>query len=613
MQGGYAGKVLRVNLTDKTTSVEDLPEVLAKEYMGGTGFGLKYLSDEVDPTVDALGPDNKLIFSTGPLTGTNTPCASRVMVTTKSPLTGAVGMATSGGFFPAEMKFAGYDVIIIEGQSEEPVYLWVKDGTAALRDAKDLWGTSTFDCEQLIKDKLGDQNVRVACIGQAGENRCLVASIINEKHAAGRKGVGAVMGSKNLKAIAVRGTAELGIADPEAYKEARSRMQTAMKESPVLYPEFSHAGTPMVVEATSAAGIFPVKNYAETGQHDFVPDLGMDASNSRKITKEHCYKCPVGCSQVKLAQNAPFTGALSIPEYETYYSFGSSPMVRDIDAVIAADKLCDELGMDTMSVGVTIAWAMELTEKGILSKEDTDGIDLSFGNGEAMVEFVRKIGLRQGFGDVLADGVRKAAERIGQGSEKYAMHVKGLELPAYDVRGAKAHGLNMATSYTGADHNRGYAFQEIFSIPVPYAVDRLAAEGKGKLTKWNQDVRMVCVDCAPMCGFLLDMAVPGICLENTADLVSAVTGVKFTPDEVFTVGERCNNLAKLYNIKAGFTRADDDLPERLKTEPLADGGAKGAYIPQEELDLMLDEYYEARGWSPEGIPTEAKLAELSLA
>ena len=612
MKGSYAGKILRVNLTAKTTVTEDLPEKIVRAYIGGTGFGLKYLLDEVDPRVDALSPENKIIFSLGPLTGTDAPCASRVMLTSKSPLTGAVGMSTSGGHFPAEMKFAGFDIIIIEGKSPEPVYIWIKDSNVSIRDAKELWGTNTFDCQQLIKDKLGDQNIRIACIGQAGEKLSLMASVINEKHAAGRKGLGAVMGSKNLKAIAIRGTNTLSLADPDAFNEARKRMLAAMKESPVLYPEFSNHGTPMVVEATSAAGIFPQKNYAETGQHDFVPGLGVAASTSRKITREFCYKCPVGCSQVKLAQDPPFTGSMSMPEFETYYSFGSSPMVDNVDAVIAADRLCDELGLDTMSAGVAIAFAMELTEKGIITKEDTDGIDLRFGNAEAMVEFVKKIGLRQGFGDILSEGVKRAAQKIGKGAEKYAMHVKGLELPAYDVRGAKAHGLNFATSYTGADHNRGYAFQEIFSIPVPYPVDRFAAEGKGKLTKWNQDVRIVCTDCAPMCGFLLDMAVPGICLQNTADLVSAATGIKFTPEDIYTVGERCNNTAKLFNMKAGFTRMDDNLPERLKTEAIKDGGSKGAIIPQAELDLMLDEYYEARGWTKEGVPTEEKLKELGL-
>ncbi|MCL2337489.1 MAG: aldehyde ferredoxin oxidoreductase family protein [Firmicutes bacterium] len=612
MQGGYTGKVLRVNLTAKTTAIEDLPEEIAVNYIGGAGFGLRYLLNEVDPKTDPLGPGNKLIVSTGPLAGTEAPCASRMMFTAKSPATGAVAMSTTGGYFPAEMKFAGFDVLIIEGKAEEPAYLWIKDGVASVRNAKELWGTTTFDCEHLLKEKLGDQNVRVACIGQAGEKLSLMASIINEKHAAGRKGLGAVMGSKNLKAIVVRGSNPVKIANQEMFDQARARMLQAMKESPVLFPEFAKLGTPMVVEATSAAGIFPLKNFAATGEHDFVPGLGVEASLARKITKEYCYKCPVGCSQVKVAQSAPFTGSMSVPEYETYYSFGGTTMVDNVDAVIAADRLCDEFGIDTMSVGATIAFAMELREKGILTQEDTDGVDLSFGNAEAMVTFVKKIALRQGFGDILADGVRKAAQKIGKGSEKYALHVKGLELPAYDVRGAKAHGLNYATSYTGADHNRGYAFQEIFSIPVPYEVDRFAAAGKGKLTKWNQDTRSVCTDCAPMCGFLLDMALPAICKENTADLVSAATGLHFTPEDVYRVGERCNNTAKLFNVRAGFTRTDDDLPARLKTEPLKEGGAKGAIIPQAELDLMLDEYYAARGWTKDGVPTEDKLKELGL-
>ena len=612
MKGGYAGKILRVNLTAKSIVIEDLPEIVAIKYIGAAGFGLKYLLDEVPADVDALSPENKLILATGPLAGTNVPCSSRMNFAAKSPATGAVGMSSTGGYFPAEMKFAGFDIIIVEGKSEEPVFLWIKDGTASIRDAKELWGTTTFDCEHLIKHKLGDQAIRVACIGQAGEKLSAMAAIINEKHAAGRKGLGAVMGSKNLKAIAVRGGSTPKIADQEAFDKANKKMLEAMKASPVLYSEFSAHGTPMVVDAVSAAGMFPLKNFAETGEHDLVPGLGAGANASRKITRESCYKCPVGCSQVKVAKGMPYSGNMSVPEYETLFSLGGSVMVDNVDAVITADKLCDEYGLDTISVGATIAFAMELTEKGIITKKDTDGIDLSFGNAEAMIEFIKKIAFRDGFGDVLADGSKKAAQIIGKGSEKYAMHVKGLELPAYDVRGAKAHGLNYATAYTGADHNRGYAFQEIFSIPVPFPVDRFSTDKKGELTKWNQDTRCVCADCAPMCAFLLDMALPAVCLENTADLVSAVTGLKFTPEDVYKVGERCNNTAKLFNMKAGFTRADDNLPQRLKTEPLKDGGSKGAVYSQAELDLMLDEYYKARGWTKEGIPTEEKLKELDL-
>jgi aldehyde:ferredoxin oxidoreductase len=295
------------------------------------------------------------------------------------------------------------------------------------------------------------------------------------------------------------------------------------------------------------------------------------------------------------------------------YSFGGATGVDNIDAIIAADRLADELGLDTISAGVTIAFAMELFEKGLLSKKDTGGLELNFGNDEAMITLIRKMAFREGIGDLLADGSRAAAEKIGKDTHQYAMHVKGLELPAYDVRGAKAHGLNYATAYTGADHNRGYAFQEIFGDPVPEEVDRFAAEGKGKLTKWNQDVRSATCDAATMCAFLLDMAVPAIACQNTADLMQAVTGLELTADDVMKVGERMNNLARAFNVREGFTRDDDTLPQRLMTEPLKAGASKGQVISKDDLKLMLDEYYTARVWNVKtGVPTEEKLKALGL-
>jgi len=391
-------------------------------------------------------------------------------------------------------------------------------------------------------------------------------------------------------------------------------MLKAMKESPVLYPEFSKMGTPMVVDVTCAMGIFPTKNFSTTGVYVPVDKLGADVQNTRKVGREHCYGCPVGCSQLRLVRHGMYAGSLTEgPEYETMYSFGGVTGVEDIDAVIAADRLADELGLDSMSAGATIGFAMELFEKGILGPADTGGLELRFGNHEAMVTMLRLMAFREGIGDLLADGVRVAARKIGKGSERYALHVKGLELPAYDVRGAKAHGLNYATAFSGADHNRGYAFQEIFGIPVPYAVDRLAIEGKGKLTKWNQDVRTATSDCPTMCVFLLDMAVAGFATQNTAALMEAVTGLSYTPEEIEKVGERINNLARAFNVREGFTRKDDILPERIMTEPLPGGASKGQLISKEDLDRMLDEYYTVRGWDlKSGVPTRAKLEELGL-
>lgn len=613
IKGGYMGKILRINLTGQTYSEEAVTGKLAADFIGGAGFGVKFIFDEVPAKSDPLGPENKIIFAAGPLTGTSAPCASRMAVTAKSPLTGAVGMSLSGGYFPAEMKFAGYDAIIIEGRSDKPVYLWVNDGKVSFRPAEKVWGTKTFDCQQIIKDELRDQNIRIACIGPAGENLSKIACIINERRAAGRKGLGAVMGSKNLKAVAIRGSRQVPVADPEAFKEARQKMTEAMKQSPVLYSTFSHTGTPLVVDATCELGIFAAKNWSATGEWAPVEKLGLDANTARKIGRDRCYNCPVGCSQLKLARDGVYAGTLTEgPEFEAVYSLGGQTGVDNLDAVIAADRLCDELGLDNMSAGVAVGFAMELYEKGILTGEDTGGTELNFGNDGAMLDLIAKIAFRRGLGAVLADGVRVAAEKIGKGAEKYAMHIKGLELPAYDVRGAKAHGLNYATSYTGADHNRGYAFQELFGIPVPEAVDRFAYQGKGRLTKWNQDIRTATCDCPSMCAFILDMALPATAPQNTADMVNAATGLQLTPADVEAVGERVNNLARVFNIREGFTRGDDTFPERILTEPIREGGSKGCYISLDELNKMLDEYYTARGWTPEGVPTEEKLLSLGL-
>ncbi len=613
--GGYTGKLLRINLSNKTAAEEPLAEEVARDFIGGSGFGLKYLFDEVKPGTDPLGPDNKLIFAPGPFTGAGIPCASRMAVTGKSPLTGAVGVALSGGEFPTEMKFAGWDAIIIEGVADKPTYVAIKGKDVRFHDASHCWGTLTFDCQQIIKNELGDQNVRICCIGPAGERLSKIASLINERRAVGRKGLGAVMGSKKLKAIAIRGTDSVAIAFKEKYSAARSALLKAFKESPVLYSEFSHHGTPMVTDLTGAMGVLPAKNWTATGEFVPIEGIGRDAQATRKIGREHCHDCPVGCSQLKVAKTGEYAGILSEgPDFETVYSFGSGVGIDRVDPIIAADRLADELGLDTISAGVTISFAMELFERGILTLEDTDGIDLRFGNDEAMIKVLRKIAYRDGpLGDLLADGSLAAAKRIGKGAEKYAMQVKGLELPGYDVRALKAHGLGFATAYTGADHCRSYAFQEVFGVPIPWEVDRLALDNKGKLTIWNQDVRTATLDCAPMCAFLLDMAVPATACQNTASLMEAVTGLSFTPEEVLEVGERVNNLAKAFNVREGFTRADDTLPERLMTEPLKAGASKGQVISREDLDTMLDEYYSSRGWDlSTGTPTREKLADLRL-
>jgi aldehyde:ferredoxin oxidoreductase len=613
IKGGYAGKILRIDLTNQTAQKEAVSEELAKKFLGGAGFAIKYLYDELKPGTPALDKANKLFFAVGPLTATGAPCSSRMAVVAKSPLTNAVGMALAGGHFPAEMKKAGYDMIIIEGRAEKPTYIAIRDDEVRFRSAEKLKGMMTTDTQLFIKEELGDHNYRVACIGPAGERLVPLACIVNERRAAGRKGLGAVMGSKNLKAIAVRGNKKPAIADAAKFREARRAMNKAMRDSEVLYPHFAKNGTPMIIDDMTKMGIYSTKNWSATGEVDLVKAQGRAAQHEMIITSSHCADCPVGCSQVKLINEGPYAGYLSEgPEFETTYALGSTVGVSYLPAIIAADRLCDEYGIDTMSSGVAIGFAMELYERGILTKEDTDGLELKFGNHAAMIEMLRRIAYQEGLGALLGQGTKKAAEKIGKGSGDYAMQIKGLEMPAYDVRGAKAHGLNYATSYTGADHNRGYAYQEIFGVPHPEKVDRFAIEGKGRLTKWNQDVRTATCDCAPMCAFILDMAVPDIACQNTADLVGAATGMQLTADEIQRIGERVNNVARLFNGREGFSRKDDTFPKRLMTEPIRAGASAGQLISQADLDVMLDEYYEARGWDKNGKPTAAKLRELGL-
>lgn len=612
--GGYTGKVLRINLSDHSFKTESLPVEIARNFIGGAGFGIKYLFDELKPRIDPLSFENKLIFSIGPFTGSSVPSTSRLVVTSKSPETNAVGVALSGGYFPAELKFAGYDALIIEGKAECPIYLWIKDSEVHFRDAKKVWGLRTSDCQQIIKDDLRDQNIRCVCIGPAGENLSKIACLINERRAVGRKGLGSVMGFKNLKAIAIRGTGSVAIADENRFKAARKAMTDSMKESPVLYPVFAKVGSSCAFDATTAAGIFSSKNWTGTGDYVPIEDIGLEAQAQVKVGNSRCYGCPVGCGQLMLARKGNYAGILSEgPEFETQYAFGGGTGVNNLDAVIAADHLCDELGLDTIATGVTISFAMELFEKGILTKNEAYGLELRFGNHEAMIQLVHLIAFRQGIGDVLADGVKAAAEKIGRGSEKFAMHVKGLELPAYDVRGAKAHALNYATAYPGADHNKGYAVQEIFGVPIPGETDRLRYENKGNLCKWNQDIQCATADCPTICSFVVLMALMHNGCEVVADLMEGLTGLPFTSDEVFKVGERVHNLCRAFNVREGFTRSDDTLPERLMTEPIPAGPSKGALITAADFNTMLDEYYTARGWDLRtGVPTREKLRELGL-
>ena len=609
------GKILRVNLTTRQITEEPYPEVLARQFMGGAAAAIKLLYDEVDPKVDALGPDNKLIASLGFLCGTAAPTCSRVAFVAKSPLSGTVGYANSGGFFPNELRATGVQAIIVEGKAEAPVYLWITDNKAEIRDATEYWGLSTIDTQHYMQQALHDGNVKIACIGPGGEHLVKYAAIINERRASGRKGLGAVMGSKNLKAIAVRGHQELPpLADPAAFKEAVKALHQAMKDSPVLYQRFRNFGTAGNVELTVGQGDMPAKNFQEPAGEEYLP-IGAQAGTKFRTRHYACDQCPVQAGQVRTVNAGPYAGYTTEgPEFESLYSLGSDMGIADMSACIAMDRLCDELGLDTVSFGATVAMAMELYERGILKPADVDGLDLKFGNHEAAVACLRKIAYREGVGDLLAEGSRLAAQRIGGEAPKYAMHVKGLEFPGYDPRGLKAMALNYMTTFTGADHSRGHSEQEVFGIPVPNAVDRLAIEGKAALTIFNQDCGASVKDSSMLCTFVVRLALlpKNLGPKLVADFWRAGQGYDVTQEDVKQVGERMTNLARAWNMRAGFTRADDTLPDRLLMEPLKTGASKGHRISPEDRDFMLDEYYSLRGWDRKGVPTAERLKALGL-
>jgi aldehyde:ferredoxin oxidoreductase len=624
-KGGYVGKTAWIDLSTKGVKVEETDPNLVKLFMGGAGFGVKLLYDNLTPKTDPLGPDNLLIFAPGPLTGTDAPCSTRLTVTGRSPLTGAVGMATSGGIFPAEIKRAGFDIIVVRGESQEPVYLVLENGEVKFRSANKVWGMNTTDCQLFIKEELRNQNFRIACIGQAGERCSLISCIINERRALGRKGLGAVMGAKKLKAIAVRGDEEILIADPERFQRARREVLERFKAHPTLYSQFSKHGTAGLVDLTIEMGIFPAHNFTKTGIFEPIEEIGFERQREDVIRSNPCEKCPPACSQVRVARKGEYQGALTEgPEFETSWAFGGTTGVTDVSAIYHADRLCDEYGLDTISVGATIAFAMELMEQDILSVEEADGIDLRFGNHQAMIEMIHRIARRQGFGEILADGALKASEHIGRGSDRYVMHVKGLELPAYDVRGAKAQGLNYATAFTGGDHNRGYAIQEIYGLSEPVAVDRFSYDDTPSITKWNQVMEAALCDCTTICAFMLSEgllreAEEGMSQELTekrittvSELVSSATGIEFTPGDLILLGERVNTLGRCFNLREGFSRDDDYLPLRLSEEPIPDGPSKGHLTTRDDQDQLLDHYYTEYGYDSKGIPTRDRLVKLAL-
>jgi aldehyde:ferredoxin oxidoreductase len=602
----YTGKILYIDLSTGSYRTDTFQEDFAKAYIGGTGFGVKTLIDNLKPGLDAFDPQNPLIYAVGATAGTMVPgTASKFGVFAKSPATNLLGEAYSTGQFGADLRMAGYDIVVITGKAPKPVYLWIDDDSVQMRNAAHLWGKTTWEAEQLIRDELGDQNVRVSGIGQAGENLVRLACLINDHfRAAGRTGLGAVMGSKNLKAVAVRGTHDVGVADPGALQEFCKELYTRA-EGPAT-SKYRGLGTPANLLTLNAQGALPTRNY-QSAMFEGIEKVSGEYLNEHFVTKKQgCSACPCRCEHIAEARDeGQFKGAIARVEYETVMAFGPYCGVDDLNAVIKALEYCDTFGVDAIGTGIVIGFAMECYEKGLISKEDTGGLELEFGNGAAMVEMVKKIALREDIGSLLAEGVKRAAEKIGRGSEHFAMHIKGLEMTGYDVRGLKTCALGYAVSRRGADHQRHGSY----GWDLSGKVDRFKAEpGRGKLVMGDEDLYCV-IDSMIICKFTRTIWNG---YEDIAKVYSLVTGIPMTSDEIEKAGERISNLARLFNIREGMTRKDDSLPERVMTDPIPSGVSKGSVTTQQDLDIMLDGYYDARGWTELGVPKESKLEELGL-
>jgi len=582
---------LEVDLSSEKLSEKKLDEKLARGYLGGRGLGVRILYDRVGPEVDPLSPENLLIFAIGPLTGTAVPASGRHCVVTKSPLTGTILDSQSGGYWGAELRFAGYDAIVVSGRAEKPTYLWVHDGGASLHDAIALWGKGCHATTDAICKELKDDRVRVACIGPAGERLVRIAAIINDKHrACGRGGVGAVMGSKNLKAVAVRGKGKPRIADEKDFTTCVRECQKLIKENAVTSSALPTYGTSILVNIINEHGIYPTRNF-QTGVFPAADRTsGETMAETILLRNKGCFACPMACGRVTKVGDLETEG----PEYETIWAFGAQCGVDDLEAITRANHLCNDLGLDTISMGSTIGCAMELSERGKFKGP-------KFSDAKAIVELTRATAMREGLGDKLAEGSARLAK--GCGLPDLSMSVKGLEIPAYDPRGVQGHGLAYATSNRGSCHLRAYMIApEVLGLPK--LMERFSTSGKPEMTVIFQNLTAT-VDSLILCEFTM------FALETVeyAKLLSAATGIEFSDEEVMLIGERIWNLERLFNIREGFGAKDDTLPKRLLEEPMPEGPSKGRTCM---LDKMLPSYYAFRGWDSKGVPTEEKLRELGL-
>ncbi len=612
-QGGWTGCVLRVDLTRGEVRREELDPRHARDYVGGRGIGARLLWDELDPQVDPLSPENLLVFATGPLTGTNASCGARYMVVTKGPLTGCITTSNSGGRWGPELKFAGYDLLVLEGRSSTPVYLWILDDRVELRPAEHLWGKGVFETEDEIRRETGVADCSIASIGPAGENTVLYAAIMNDKfRAAGRSGVGAVMGSKNLKAIAVRGTGGVRVADPGALMAAQWAQKEVLSKAPLTSEGLPAYGTLALMNVINEHGALPTRNYKEAQFEGAENISGEELAKTRLAANKACFACTIACGRVSNISNegigrytlktSPrnWHHATEGPEYENAWSLGADCGVDDLDAILKSNLICNDLGMDPISLGATIAATMELYEMGVLTDEQT-GMPMPFGSGDALVAMTEATGYRRGFGNEIAQGSKRLGEKFGH--PEVFMGVKGQEFPAYDPRALQGMGLGYATSNRGACHLRAYTVSaEVVGEPEP--MDPRATEGKAQLTVDMQNISTA-IDATGLCLFLTF----GNTLSDLTPLVAAATGIAYTDDDLVRAGERIWNRERMWNLRAGIEPSEDKLPKRMLEDAIPAGPAKGEV---NRLSEMLPEYYRARGWSDDGRPGAEKLADLGI-
>lgn len=614
--GGYVGKLLRINLTNLKVSIQELDYEIARKFIGGSGYAAKILYDNLTKDISPYSPDNLLIFMTGPLTGSTVPGGARWSVVALSPLTGVFGEGNAGGFWGTQLKRDGYDGIIFYGRAKSPVYLFVRDGEAQLKKASSLWGMDTYDSCRVIQSELGESDVQVACIGPAGERLVRMACIVcNHRGAVGRTGLGAVMGSKNLKAVAVRGSQNVHLIDGEKTRKLSLEVIKATKMRGEAYDprNLGRDGTAFGLTVFNEVGNLPTKNWNKGVFGGAEKISGPTMSKDILAKRLPCFMCTIACGryvEVKTGPYAPLSGRG--PEYETLASFGSLCLNDNLESIAKANDLCNRFGIDTISCGASIAYAMECFERGIIGDNELGDLKLTWGNCEAIIRMVELIGKKEGFGAVLGEGVRIAAQRIGKGGEDCALHVKGLELPMHNPRAFKSMGLAYATSNRGACHNQGSPMYVERGILLPEyglntRLDGTAINGKAYLTMVHQNICSA-IDATGMCKFyvLLTHVVP---INLLLEYYSAVTGWLINPEELLEIGERIWNLKRIINVRRGVSRKDDTLPKRFIEDKVQDGPVKGQIV---ELEPMLREYYELRGWTQEGKPTKKKLDLLGL-